>query len=61
MEMESNGSDVSAAPELCRWAHLLKVLTRRGPYNHASFEPSVEYLTALRNARVLVVGAGKAL
>ncbi len=42
-----------------RWSHLLKVLSRRGPFNHAAFDPSPERLAFLRRqCRVLVVGAG---
>jgi len=56
MTMEVDAGEAAIDP--ARWAHLLKVLTRRGPFNHPSFEPSAENLKALRQARVLIVGAG---
>ncbi len=49
----------ATTPDLARWSHLLKVLARKGPFNHAAFQPSPEILSFLQQqCRVLVVGAG---
>ncbi len=63
MDVDSVNSDfVNSefnATDPARWSHLLKVLTRKGPFSHPSFDPSPEKLSFLRNScRVLVVGAG---
>ncbi len=53
MEVDAN------TPDLTRWSNLLKVLARKGPFNHPSFEPSVDKVAFLQqNCRVLVVGGG---
>jgi ubiquitin-activating enzyme E1 C len=42
-----------------KWMHVLRLLTRRGPFAHPEFEPSPEILTFLRDdCRLLVIGAG---
>lgn len=42
-----------------KWAHVLKVLTRKGPFSHPNFEASPELFAFVRNTcRILVIGAG---
>ena len=42
-----------------RWIHIRKLLERRGPFSHATFQPSPEMLNILRNhIKILVIGAG---
>ena len=42
-----------------RWNHVKKLLERRGPFTHPSFEPSPENLSLMQShCKVLVIGAG---
>lgn len=42
-----------------RWNHVRKLLERRGPFTHPSFEPSPNTLKFLRSTcKLLVIGAG---
>lgn len=46
MKMDVDQNPDHSSPEV--WSHLLKILTRRGPFAHPSFEASDSTLTFLQ-------------